>query len=95
MRNIRSSAALALAVIGVFAGVSNSQRAVAATPATPATPVKVTEVEGISEYRLANGLRVLLFPDQSKATITVNVTYLSARVTRTTARRAWRTCLNT
>jgi zinc protease len=41
-----------------------------------AAPVKVTTVEGITEYRLANGLRVLLFPDQSKQTITVNVTYL-------------------
>ena len=40
-----------------------------------AAPQKVTEVEGITEYRLANGLRVLLFPDQSKPTITVNVTY--------------------
>ena len=39
-------------------------------------PVKVTEVEGITEYRLANGLKVLLFPDPSKPTITVNVTYL-------------------
>jgi zinc protease len=39
-------------------------------------PVKVTSVEGITEYRLANGLRVLLFPDQSKQTITVNITYL-------------------
>ena len=37
---------------------------------------KVTSVEGITEYRLANGLRVLLFPDPSKSTITVNVTYL-------------------
>ncbi|WP_137939575.1 pitrilysin family protein [Chitinivorax sp. B] len=35
-----------------------------------------TEVEGISEYRLANGLRVLLAPDNSKATTMVNVTYL-------------------
>jgi zinc protease len=33
-------------------------------------------VEGITEYRLANGLRVLLFPDPSKPTITVNITYL-------------------
>jgi zinc protease len=39
-------------------------------------PVKITTVEGITEYRLDNGLRVLLFPDQSKQTITVNVTYL-------------------
>jgi len=33
-------------------------------------------VEGITEYRLPNGLRVLMFPDQSKQTVTVNVTYL-------------------
>jgi zinc protease len=42
----------------------------------PGAPAKVTEVEGITEYRLPNGLRVLLFPDPSKPTITVNVTYL-------------------
>ena len=36
---------------------------------------KITEVEGISEYRLDNGLQVLLFPDQTKETVTVNVTY--------------------
>ena len=39
-------------------------------------PVKVTSVEGITEYRLANGLRVLLFPDPTKPTVTVNLTYL-------------------
>lgn len=39
-------------------------------------PVKVTSVEGITEYRLQNGLRVLLFPDPSKQTITVNITYM-------------------
>ena len=37
---------------------------------------RITSVEGITEYRLANGLQVLLFPDPSKPTITVNVTYL-------------------
>ncbi len=42
----------------------------------PGAPVKFTEVEGITEYRLPNGLRVLLFPDDSKPTITVNMTYL-------------------
>ncbi|MEP6994272.1 MAG: pitrilysin family protein, partial [Acidobacteriota bacterium] len=35
----------------------------------------LTSVEGITEYRLSNGLSVLLFPDPTKATITVNVTY--------------------
>ncbi len=39
-------------------------------------PVKVTTVEGITEYRLANGLKVLMFPDPSKQTITVNITYM-------------------
>ncbi len=46
------------------------------TPIAPATPEKYTSVEGITEYRLPNGLRILLFPDPSKPTITVNITYL-------------------
>lgn len=37
-------------------------------------PELVTSVEGIAEYRLANGLRVLLFPDPTKDTVTVNCT---------------------
>jgi zinc protease len=32
-------------------------------------------IEGISQYTLPNGLRVLLFPDASKPTVTVNITY--------------------
>lgn len=39
-------------------------------------PQKITTVEGITEYRLSNGLTVLLFPDPSKPTVTVNITYL-------------------
>ena len=35
----------------------------------------ITSVEGITEYQLDNGLQVLLFPDQTKETVTVNVTY--------------------
>lgn len=34
----------------------------------------VTSVEGITEYRLDNGVRVLLFPDPSKPKVTVNMT---------------------
>ncbi len=33
-------------------------------------------VEGISEYQLDNGLRVLIFPDATKPTVTVNITYM-------------------
>ena len=48
-----------------------------AAVAAPTTgPENVTSVEGITEYHLANGLRVLLFPDASKPTITVNITYM-------------------
>ena len=45
---------------------------------TAPLPVGVSRgasVEGIQEYRLANGLQVLLVPDDSKPTTTVNVTY--------------------
>src|ERR1700693_4805406 len=49
-------------------------------PAAPGKPgghpARVTSVEGITEYALDNGLHVLLFPDQTKQTITVNITYL-------------------
>src|SRR5690606_28459665 len=46
-----------------------------AAPA-PAGVSEVASVEGITEYRLSNGLRVLLAPDASKPTTTVNMTYL-------------------
>ena len=49
------------------------------TPAPAAAPGKakqVRTVEGITEYRLDNGLQVLMFPDATQSTITVNVTYL-------------------
>ena len=41
-----------------------------------AAPEKVATVEGVTEYRLANGARVVLFPEASKPTITVNMTVL-------------------
>lgn len=37
---------------------------------------KVTSVEGITEYRLSNGMDILLFPDKTKPKVTVNVTYM-------------------
>jgi zinc protease len=41
-----------------------------------ALPAKVGEVEGVAEYRMPNGLRVLLAPDASADTVTVHITYL-------------------
>src|SRR5258708_1858650 len=39
-------------------------------------PKKIASVEGITEYRLDNGLRFLLFPDASAPKVTVNMTVL-------------------
>ncbi len=56
--------------------------AVASTPApAPAAdalkpPVKVSSVEGVSEYVLQNGLRVLLLPDPSQSVVITDVVYL-------------------
>src|SRR5690349_512592 len=41
-----------------------------------AGPKKLTTVEGITEYRLDNGVRILLFPDPSSSKVTVNCTVL-------------------
>jgi zinc protease len=47
------------------------------TTARPADePRKIASVEGVTEYRLSNGARVLLFPEASRPTITVNMTVL-------------------
>ena len=53
------------------AALPTALRAQTATDLQP-----VASVEGITEYRLENGLRVLLFPDPSKPQIAVVVTYL-------------------
>ncbi|MCS6852606.1 MAG: insulinase family protein, partial [Gemmataceae bacterium] len=42
----------------------------------PAAPKKIVTIEGITEYRLDNGLRILLFPDPSASNVTINLTVL-------------------
>ena len=48
----------------------------AARSEAPAMPQKVVTIEGITEYRLNNGLRLLVFPDSASANVTVNMTVL-------------------
>ncbi|HEY3132876.1 MAG TPA: pitrilysin family protein [Acidobacteriota bacterium] len=69
---------LLLSAAFTAAGVLTTQSvgAVQQSVPLPKGAERIVSVEGISEYRLANGLRVLLFPDQSKQTTTVNITYL-------------------
>jgi zinc protease len=67
-RLLAALAALALPVALSFAPVAEAT--------SPPGPVPVHSVEGINEYMLPNGLRVVLYPDASKPTATVNITYL-------------------
>ncbi|MDE2048617.1 MAG: insulinase family protein, partial [Betaproteobacteria bacterium] len=46
----------------------------AAPLALPQGVTAVRQIEGVAEYRLANGLQVLLLPDDSKPSTTVNLT---------------------
>src|SRR5207249_3692275 len=42
----------------------------------PAGLKKVRSIEGLTEYRLDNGLRLLLYPDASTSRVTINMTVL-------------------
>jgi zinc protease len=79
VRMNRALAALAVVVAAMFttAGAVGQATPAARTAAAPAAAplVAVRSVEGISEYRLPNGLQVLLIPDGSKPTTTVNLTF--------------------
>lgn len=60
-------------------GESPAETATASVEAAPALPAGVVagpSIEGTHEYVLPNGLKVLLSPDDSKASVTVNMTYL-------------------
>ncbi len=61
---------------GTHVNAADAAPAAPAAAALPSGVEHVASVEGITEYRLDNGLRVLLFPDESKQSVTVNVTYL-------------------
>lgn len=71
INNVLFAAAVAAAAVGggsAMAGEENKNMNELPTP--------YVTVEGITEYRLANGLKVVLYPDASKPTATVNMTYL-------------------
>ena len=67
--------AVALLALSPCALLATSVRGQSDVPLPPGMKSVIT-VEGISSYELANGLDVILFPDPSQATITVNITYL-------------------
>lgn len=68
LRNVLAAAACVVGALFVPLAPSVAQP-------LPAGVTRVQAVEGITEYRLANGLQVLLAPDDGKPTTTVNLTY--------------------
>jgi zinc protease len=64
MRKIIALSLFVLGGLGTFAQ----------QPTAPA-PVFVTSVEGVKEYRLPNGLQILLVPDAANTNVVVNVVY--------------------
>jgi zinc protease len=65
-----TSLLVSISTVHLFAQATVAETAAVTNDLTP-----VSAVEGITEYQLDNGLQVLLFPDQTKETVTVNVTY--------------------
>ncbi|MGM9485661.1 M16 family metallopeptidase [Roseateles sp. NT4] len=84
----RLARCLGLALLSLTLGMAQAQPAATAKPKTAvpkpvamapaavvAPPERVRELGGIEEYRLPNGLQILLFPDATQTTTTVNITY--------------------
>ncbi|TFI23437.1 pitrilysin family protein, partial [Herbaspirillum sp. 3C11] len=71
-------ASLARCLLPLFLTVGGAH-AQAQTPPPLSLPAGVSQgpsAEGITEYRFSNGFKLLLMPDASKPTVTVNMTYL-------------------
>ena len=63
------------ALLSCLTGLLAALPAAAQGPALPPGVQEGARVEGITEYRLTNGLLLLLAPDDGKPTTTVNMTY--------------------
>jgi zinc protease len=68
LRFLRWALSVTLLLTAGFASAQNA--------ALPGGMTRGPSIEGITEYRLPNGLRVILYPDASRPTATVNITYL-------------------
>ena len=80
LRELALAVLLAAAGEAALAQAASAPRPVraahaASAPVPAAAAVFVRELGGVQEYRLANGLQILLFPDDSQSTTSVNITY--------------------
>jgi zinc protease len=74
MNHSSSRQSFARAVILGLAALTSAV-SLAAAPAASPSAQQVRSIEGVAEYRLANGLQVLLYPDESSSTVSINLTY--------------------
>lgn len=74
LRNALSCSTL-LPALAILASLSSQAETSPNPISLPPGMERITSVEGITEYSLPNGLRILLFPDPSRPIITVNITY--------------------
>ena len=65
-----------LTYLTIAAGMVALHLLAAGDAAAAEAPQKVVTIEGVTEYRLDNGLRVLSVPDPTADTVTVHITYL-------------------
>lgn len=71
------SRTIACLSVFVFAALTGAPaHALADAAQAPDSISQDSSVEGVTQYTLDNGLRILLAPDESKPTTTVNMTYL-------------------
>ena len=69
-RELGNRRALVIGVCALLATLTSLQ-----TASTRAVEIKkVRSIEGVTQYALDNGLKVLLYPDNSKPTVTINLT---------------------
>lgn len=73
MRVIVTAVAVTAFALSLYARPVQAQ---SASSGQSGPPKKIQSIEGITEYQLENGMKVLLFPDPSKETVTVNLTLL-------------------
>jgi zinc protease len=70
-----------ICLLGFLFNVAQAQQKKAAV-VSGAEPAFVTSVEGVKEYRLANGLQILLVPDASQTNVVLNIVYHVGRLWR-------------
>ena len=63
-------------IVALVAGLFLALSSAAAFAQGPSAARKVATIEGVSEYRLDNGLRILLVPDPTTRSVLVNLTVL-------------------